>query len=132
MTAEGSLTSNSRRINNWIPTKLVDDTISYIANDYYSYKQECMEDRTRYFDIVFYNIETSDRIPPHLRHKHDNITARPADYTVQSLKDQSFMERRKIQRLILNKHCLNNWGDKTPDYHDMIRETKQELSANIC
>ena len=70
-----------RKINNWIPTKLADDTISHISKDYYSYKQECREDRIRYFDVICYNTETGDRIPPHLRHKHDNIAAKPTNYT---------------------------------------------------
>ena len=74
--------------NNWIPSNL---TNNLIAKDYYFFKQQCKEDRIRYFDVVFYNTEIGERIPPHLWHQHDNIASRPTNYTVHSLKDQSFI-----------------------------------------
>ena len=89
------------------------------------------EDRIRNYDI-FYNSETGDRIPPYLIHEHDNVSIRPSNYTIQSLKDQNFMKMRKVQRLILNKHWIKNWGVKTPNYDEMIQETLEELSATIC
>ena len=114
--------STSRPINNWIPRNVVNNPI---AKDYYSYKQQYREDRIRYFDVVFYNTETRQRIPPHLRHQHDNIASKPTNNTVRSLKDLSFIRRRKIQRLILHKRWLNNqWKIQEPDFDKMIQEAK--------
>ena len=42
--------TNLTSVNNWIPRYLENNSI---AKDYYSYKQQCREDRIRYFDVVF-------------------------------------------------------------------------------
>ena len=72
-----------------MPPKLADCTILHISKDYYSYKQECREDKIRYFDVVFYNTETGQRIPLHFRHEHDHIAAKPTNNTVRNLKKAS-------------------------------------------
>ena len=121
--------TNSATVDEWIPQYLANNSI---AKEYYSHKHQCREDRIRFFNVVFYNFETGQSIPPYLRYQHNNIVAKPTNNTVRSLKDQSFMRRRKIQRLILHKHWIKHQGGtQAPEIDKMIQETKQELSATI-
>ena len=85
-------------------------TILHILKDYYSYKQKCREDRIRYFNVVFYNTETGDRISPHLRYKHDNIAAKSIYYSVVTYPDVLLKEKLNIMQNSYNANNIYEWN----------------------
>ena len=112
--------------------KLRDDAFSRLWTEYHYLENEHKESRIRNFDSVFFNQDTGERIPIYHIHKYNHVGVKESNYSIQTLKEQCFIQRRYIQRMVLNKYLLEKRGVNTRHYKQWIKEALEELSAMIC